>query len=929
MTDGAIFSEDPSFLYSCFTSVPWVPQELCDRFDLNEEAVISHLCDASLIQDGIRMRALRRARIIARALIDEKGDLDSTALNAWIALLQKEGYVFYPEGMSDSSLTEHMLSVLLSVRDSKEIGKRLRRFQLPLLSSWSEELIFQSLGVKKTLALSDLRIAILTACLFPLRQNVGSCFATAPAILIQSEQLKALLDDFYQLLFTGKLKRTFGGVEYAVPLSLSTGAGDLYRTINGVQVWLSPGLILGFESIGLIPSDLSWEKKGERMKELFRGHDKAATVENLIHQVLLNYFEVTDEDLRIARQWEISQAKNTPFSVFQPPSQKVVLANEMLEKEKLVTNAFKGLCDNALLKAWEFTLASFSEVKMEFSSWNLYTSLGLYQEKQGGIGEVIYQLLNEKLQKINLKIQEAQEEYQLSLDSLRAAERLLSLAGGEAESRRLQAECQSRAYHMRMALEMRDGAHSLGSQYASLPPFLIKQYELFFPLYFQEVYDAQMQDCNRIQYEDSPAGFRLVYKHGRIDPSQWSLIHNEAEYSAALADFFSATESQIAYLCDWKGGEAIILELTSAVILHVQSPEFLKSASLRTKDAHRFLSTDLGEKKPWAYTSGGTMTTLLKTYFSRPSEFTEESRWVENESELLIFLLDTLKNLPAHVCDAYLKNPNKKMLIASPSHAFLLQPGWKTFMRGWQEGGFTYTFVRDEVFLPSQKFYAEIRLNPEQQQFLSEEFCKKIPLSLANSLGQGFHPIGDGLTVIEWRRKVFAMLSSHVRESQMLADTIDAFLYKALPVVSAQEVKIYIRRLFVDLMDDAMEKALAEMNSQGTAYFTAKAVKDRAKGIYLMAHPRKALPIDLHAYVEEHAGFIGLSPPSSCLFADTNWVGYYFGFVVNPGTGRLELWRLNRIGSEGFPMSIWQHWLNGSDRKPWTVYTHPGEYQIF
>ena len=46
------------------------------------------------------------------------------------------------------------------------------------------------------------------------------------------------------------------------------------------------------------------------------------------------------------------------------------------------------------------------------------------------------------------------------------------------------------------------------------------------PEYFQEVYDADMhEDVEGSLYDDSPAGFRLLYKHGRRNPGTWTLIH--------------------------------------------------------------------------------------------------------------------------------------------------------------------------------------------------------------------------------------------------------------------------------------------------------------------------------------------------------------------------------------------------------------------
>ncbi|MBI3236472.1 MAG: hypothetical protein HYZ48_02010, partial [Chlamydiales bacterium] len=124
--------------------------------------------------------------------------------------------------------------------------------------------------------------------------------------------------------------------------------------------------------------------------------------------------------------------------------------------------------------------------------------------------------------------------------------------------------------------------------------------------------------------DDSPAGFRLVYKHGRSDPSSWTSIYTKEQYIEVLSDFFHMTQADIASACQWEGGEKEILEITSQILSHIRTPVFLETALQRMIKAH----ADKEGKKPWAYTSGGTMTTLLKTYYCRGSDLTEESRWV-------------------------------------------------------------------------------------------------------------------------------------------------------------------------------------------------------------------------------------------------------------------------------------------------------------
>ena len=70
--------------------------------------------------------------------------------------------------------------------------------------------------------------------------------------------------------------------------------------------------------------------------------------------------------------------------------------------------------------------------------------------------------------------------------------------------------------------EMRNDLHSKTQRTADLYQVLIDQYDALFPQYFQEVYDADMHDVQVGPYDDSPAGFRLLFKYGRSNTSQWT-----------------------------------------------------------------------------------------------------------------------------------------------------------------------------------------------------------------------------------------------------------------------------------------------------------------------------------------------------------------------------------------------------------------------
>lgn len=944
---------DPQFLFRICWHLLELQQDhpLIQLFHLSKEARLSYLFDLSAIQESFQFRALSRARSLAFALIDEKGEIKKEFLQNVIALFEKKGAVFYSNGINDSLIYDHMLPFLRRLSE-ETVMKSLKRFQRPLCHKWAEKLVQETLGIDHSHTPTDaqIRAAVLCACLTPLRQNVGSCFATAPAILIQKEQVELLIDDLYQLLTTGKLKRTFGGIEYAVPLSPSTGMGDLKKNliINDpkARVGFCPGLIAAMESIGALAKGRPLEEQGQKLQEMIQVYASGKshlTTEDLIRKVLMEKLALKEEDLEKAYQLEMAQFKRAKMAIGSPDpaiAQRLEQVQTFKQKENEARSAFKGICDNALLKSWEFTLASFSEVKMEFSRWNLYSSLGLSAEEPGGIGELIYAILDEKIQEINSKIGEYQKQYEIAFDQLRATETLLRNATSESDARRLQAEYQSRAYHMRSCLDMRDQIYSQGSHYSTLFSFLIKQYDQKFPEYFQEIYDAEMQDFQGDLYDDSPAGFRLVYKHGRPDPALWTLIYNADQYIDSLVDFFLATESQIASACEWEEGEKEILELTSAIVAHVRGRIFLETSLQRMAKAHQapILKTALKnipilEKKPWAYTSGGTITTLLKTYFCRESEFTQEEKWVENESELLIFLIDTLKNLPPKISNPFLQNAQKKMLMTSPSHAFLLLPGLETLRHGWEEEIFTYTWVRDQIFLPNQQFYDAMHLSTDEQTFLLNAFCEQLPPLLGLYLNQVFFPFEKKNSIRDWRNQILEALFQHTNANSLqkrtFTDGLDAFLYQVLPISQGKEWKFIVRRILSDLMSEKVERVLHLFPDVPSAFMKANEIREAAKGCYLLAERTLTLSFDLHDYVARHSRFVGNAQPTPLLFADTNWTNHFFGFVVNPGNTRLELWRLDKTMSQGVPMSQWKHWLNGSDRKTWSILTRPYEYAKF
>ncbi len=705
-------------------------------------------------QDFFCQKALKAARELACQLVGEDGPLKNKNI--------KINPAFSINGLSDHLIYERQVKFVTRWLQDTKFFNSFKKFSLPLCHKGAEKLIRDSVHLSPKTSLKDFHVkqAVISACVMILRQTIGSCFATAPAILIQEEYTDLFIQDLYDLLTQGKLKRVIRGVEYSVPLNL--GGAPL-------------------------------------------GH-------------------------------------------------------------------------HPLVKAWEFTLASLSEAKRETPRWNICLSLGFDPQDKGGLGDILYATIDEQLQKTNHTIDKINQETQNAWDQYNVAKALLNQASSESEMLRWRADCTARWHHFQSLKDIRDDHQRFAEHLSLLFSFLIKQYLEKIPVYFQEVYDPEMSDLSYHQYEDAPAGFRLVYKHGRLDASLWTSIHSQEEFVKALVDFFTMTEHEIVQSFESEQEKRSVIDVTSRLILHIRSDEFLQAALQRSQKHKRL---------PWSYTSGGTMDLLLMIYFSRETPITQESKWIESPLELLIFLIDTVKNLSHLITDVFIKNPHKRILMHSPQHAFSLQPGKELLKQGWQDPKFTYTWVRDNFLIPMQNFYIRQLLSPQEQEILIQK------------VNGSFRAQGV-LQITEFYQ---LLLENKISDPA-------AFLYQSLPLIHKDECQAALQNILKPWM------ASCEIPKNLPLYLTSEDLCTLAK---LNLANLNIPDLDIHFVVVERARKLGLAP-TPFLFGDTNWVESYFGFVVNPGTHNLELWRLDRTGSLGYPMTSWDPWLNGSEKLPWVVY---------
>lgn len=965
--------DDPNFYPRTFSLIAKKRKHMAERQDSELKKIIedefdslSRLADRSKLQDSAAIRGLTRVRKLVGWLVNVKGELDKNVLSQAIELIKASLYSLGPDRQADTRHQLQLLHALEYLLQNKEMQILLKTVSAPYMNRYADQLIKETLQLPGNGRVNDpeAKRAVLSVWLCLLRQSVGSCFATAPAIIVHDRQPALMFKDLIELLATGRLKRTFAGVEYSAPLAASWGAGDLRRPIviqegtpeEMLAICSSPGLIAALEAAGLVTGKLSLKEKREQAKAILLPQVEAAfkqsstgftTAEELLKRAILKFLDIEEASLQESEAHpKAAFTGSVMMQTSRAAGAKGQAKANFSAKFQAASLAFKSMEGNALLKSWEFTVASFAETKSKFTSWNLYSSLGLEPNEPGGIGEVIYNNLQTKLEQLNRQSEDLNYEYEQALAHIRYLETRLRNAGEE-EASWLKSEYRMRRYEFEMIEERFNRSRFLAQRYSNLLNVLLDFYSELFPRFFQEVYDPDMHEISVSPYDDSPAGFRLLYKHGRANTAQWSRIQSPEEFVDALASFFVTIEAEINTNPEMEGLENVLSDLTTAIVMQIKTPEFLETAFHRMARAHGVAPIknplehlDRIEKKPWAYTSGGTMGSLVSCYWKREQPPTEVSRWIETPTELLVFLVDTLKMMPPKLASEFEKDPEKSLLMHSPTHAFLLKPGLTPFIGLWKSPEFTYTHVRDTLIRPAEAFVSEMSFNQAQAQYLVNRLANKVPINFRHYFRQVFAYVPIGSSPAEFRQHLLHVMA---KERGLLfgrvlpADEIDSLLFAELPLFEGSQLKERVMKVMKKLPDigprylSMLETFWEELpvTMLPSDVVGARALADVVKALLCLLQNKTSTPYDYHLHVSQVCRKLGYAMPISVIVADTNWVRDDFGFVVNPGTEKFEFWRLDYTGSHGYPMSSWQQWLDGSKKEPtWGVYTNPVEYSI-
>lgn len=626
-----------------------------------EEKLCKQTIEASLI-DVEQVVCMRRAVLIAEQVIDEKGLFNEEVGKHICETLQMPQETPYQK-----RFFHHVRHVLALFLESNHARLRLKQLSFPLANPFVDSLIAHSLCKITPLEKRDISLSLLIALLAPLRQSVGSCFATAPLMIVQYEQPFFLFEELYNLVTRGFLKRVVDGKEVRIPMSIKTGMGELLTP-------MSP--------LGNTDPSLKEALAKKKLPDVNPG------------EPIKSYIERVANDYRALQEH------------------------------------FKAKTQSLILKCYEYTVASLSDWKTDFSNWNMYTSLGLDHNEPGGIGEGLYNFLERELGKVNEDISKLTEDVYRTEEQIRTLETHLRSATNPDQIRRLKGEIQAKAHHMYVSEDMHYHQIERSKKIAEFYKFVVEQFMRLFPEYFQEVFDAEMVSSEGDLLEDRPAGFRLLYKHGRFDPTVWTMIYTEDEYTEMLSEFFKAIENILFMAIDWDEGKELIETMIDSLVHQVRDPVFMENAKQRMKMMHLQTLKEAAPRTPWAYESGGSVDTLLHGYFRMVNQPKKVEFKPEKPVDLLTQLIEWVKDAPYNQTSRFENDSSYGLLMTSPVHAFVFTPGLEEFAKTWGSSANTYTYVRDEIEGKGRAMYHE---HPPTNQELDKIVAMLAPFGMPNT----------------------------------------------------------------------------------------------------------------------------------------------------------------------------------------------------
>lgn len=238
----------------------------------------------------------------------------------------------------------------------------------------------------------------------------------------------------------------------------------------------------------------------------------------------------------------------------------------------------------------------------------------------------------------------------------------------------------------------------------------------------------------------------------------------------------------------------------------------------------------------------------------------------------------------------------------SPTHAFIFHPEW----------------MRTPDFEMIRSKIAQWSLNIEMREWLIEQISKRLPATK--------RPFFLHLSRLKLNAGEVAHLRDHLIDClkqiqpTYAVQTVDSVLYEHFHILPLSEAKGALQLLLKPFLSGTIS-----VKWQGT-FFRPKDLLLKAKEVILEKMKDAFSKTDWDLELVKRMRSLGYCYPDPVFFGDSNWSGWRLGWILNVATGHLELWRLNRTGLVGFPMTEWSFYVSSSNELPWVILSNPSEY---
>ncbi|SPN73905.1 hypothetical protein C10C_0762 [Chlamydia serpentis] len=930
------------------------PQSSLEETLCSEDTLLFKAYRTTALQSPLAAKNLNTARKIANYILAENGEIDTVKLVEAIHHLSKCTYPLGPHRHNETKSREHILKMLKLLKEDPQLKDSIKTLFIPSYTT-IQSLIRHTLALEPKTVLSTIHVrqAALTALFTYLRQDVGSCFATAPAILIHQEYPERFLKDINDLLTSGKLSRIVGTREITVPINLSGCIGELFKPLRILDLYPdplaklsgSPGLQKAFTAANLINTlsdpqiQIQQLLSHEYLMQKLQNIHEILTAHDIIKSTLLHYYHLDESTVRVTFFKEGLYSKEQILFSTQHPRElsEMQRVYHYLNAYEEAKSAFIHDTQNPLLKAWEYTLATLADASKSTTSDHIRIALGWQNTDPHSLLALIQNFVEEEIKHIQLLVQQSEQTYHEARAQLDYIESRMRNPLNNQDSQILSMDHMRFRQELNKALYEWDSAQEKVKKFLHLPDFLLSFYTKQIPLYFRSSYDAFIQEFAHL-YADTPAGFRILFTHGRTHPHTWSPIYSINEFISFLSEFFTSTES------DLLGKHAVVsLEKETSRLVHnitamLHTDAFQAAVLTRILEAYKLPvppsilhNLDQLSQTPWVYVSGGTVDTLLADYFETAEPLTIIEKHPENPHELAAFFADALKDLPTGIKN-YLEESSHSLLASSPTHVFSIIAGSPLFREAWDNDWYSYTWLRDVWVKQHQDFLLKTILSQQSIYAFIENFCKKCALE---NVVHDFHDFCSDytLTLPELYDKGTRFLTSLFSKYKNAAPIyIRRFLHhmvNEVPYISEQQLPEVLEnissylgissRITYDKFRSLIEKSVPKM----TLLSSAK-LRHLYKGLLMESYQKIYTEEDMYLRLASAMRHHNLAYPAPLLFGDSNWPYIYFGFILNPGTEEIDLWKFNYAGLQGQPLDDIEELFLIS--KSWTLYANPIDY---